>query len=419
MDDDLRFQKLKDKAEKKIRESGLKPADFPMDEIQSLMEELHIHKVELEIQNEELKSIHNQLETSRQKYFELYEAAPVGFVIVRENGIVVDANMTSLNMLGTNRQKITSRPFHLFVYVNDLAEYQKHLAGVFEANKSNKCEIRLKTSDNKLIFARLDSRPMQQVESGRLCLTSFVDITSQKMLEQALRVSEEKFRKIIEHTPLGICITNEKGILEYVNPSYTRIYGWKSSELIGQEFTKVVNPDEKDVWRKRHDDFLTKGAEVKGKWQVRHRDGHQIIIKADAAGYTGEDKKPRKATFVTDITKEARLEEEIIMARDMAEDASRAKSEFLANMSHEIRTPMNGIIGMVELLNGTSPTGEQKQYLDMIRSSSQALMGIINDILDLSKIEAGKMELERLEFDVHECVRDGLRSLTTGAGSKD
>ncbi|WP_045214993.1 PAS domain S-box protein [Desulfonatronovibrio magnus] len=417
-DDDIRFKKLKEKADSKIRESGLDIRDFPMDEIESLVESLNIHKVELEIQNEELRTAQGDLEKSQQKYFDLYEAAPVGFVIMRENGLVVDANLTTVNKLGTNRQKITNRPFHLYVFVDDLSIFHNHLRQVFSQQQSAQCEVRLRSGEQKYIYARLDSRPMDASHNAELCLTSFVDITSQKKLEQALRASEEKFRKIIERTPLGICITNEDGVFEYVNPSYTQIYGWQPHELLGRQFTMVVNPDEKKEWMQRHHDFLTTGSEVKGKWRVRHKNGHEITIKADAAHYTGDDKRPRKATFVTDITKEAELEQEIIRARDMAEKASRAKSEFLANMSHEIRTPMNGIIGMVELLYGADPNEEQKQYLDMIRSSSHALMGIINDILDLAKIEAGKMELEAAEFDLPGCVRDALRSVASGAGKK-
>src|SRR5581483_8369030 len=113
-----------------------------------------------------------------------------------------------------------------------------------------------------------------------------------------------------------------------------------------------------------------------------------------------------------DVTTARRTETELRNARDAAEAGNRAKSEFLANMSHEIRTPMNGIVGMVELLFAASPTPEQREYLNIARSSAESLLTIINDILDFSKIEAGRLDLEEIEFS----VRDLLDSVVKGFG---
>ena len=149
-----------------------------------------------------------------------------------------------------------------------------------------------------------------------------------------------------------------------------------------------------------------------GFYQVRSR--HQRQREQELVTLVGE----RTAELQHEVLVRRRSEHDLKLAKDAAESANRAKSEFLANMSHEIRTPMNGILGMTELMLSTSATAEQTEYLQMVRTSADALMVVINDILDFSKIEAGKMELDPFEFTPHETLDQVVRLMEVRAGEK-
>ena len=226
-----------------------------------------------------------------------------------------------------------------------------------------------------------------------------------KLQEKQLRESEARYHAIIEDQTELICRYLPDGRLSFVNGAYARYYGKSQSELIDRNFIpNIPEPDVSmiiELLREISRDnpmveyshrIITPEREI--RWQHWTQRG---IFSAD-----GTLTEYQAVGF--DITDSKQMEEDLLKARDAAESANRAKSEFLANMSHEIRNPMNGILGMTQLLEMTKLTEEQREFVSALKLSGKNLLSLINDILDLSKIEAGKVTIESAEFSLQDCI---------------
>lgn len=214
-------------------------------------------------------------------------------------------------------------------------------------------------------------------------------------MAQALQKTEASYRGIVEDQVDLICRYRVDGRLTFVNSAYARAFGRKRTDLIGQPFP-LLTPgaaifDEPYSFERELE--LTDGRRLWLMWMqrpIKDDAGHTLEFQA-----VGHDITPRKEA-----------EAALLRAKEAAESADRAKSEFLAMVSHEIRTPINGVIGFAQILADTPLSPEQREHVAIIRSSGESLEKLIGDILDLSRIEANKIEIESAPFGLHKCVED-------------
>jgi PAS domain S-box-containing protein len=225
---------------------------------------------------------------------------------------------------------------------------------------------------------------------------------------------------ILANASIGIAVTRQQRFV-LANRHFEQIYGWGQGELVGQPGA-VIWPSDTDLAEVTAlaEPALGRGEAVELERTGRRRDGSTFV--ARVRGRAIDPARPVDAGtvwIVEDITERREFEQALARARDDAEAANRAKSAFLANTSHELRTPLNGMIGLARLARDEAVSEERRrQYLDQITESAQSLAGIISDILDLSKIEAGKLVVDSTVFDLHAELRALQRSYATLAAAR-
>ncbi len=247
------------------------------------------------------------------------------------------------------------------------------------------------------------------------------EIDGRRKIDRARKESEARHRAIVDTAVDGIITIDALGTVRSFNPAAEEIFGYSADEVIGCN-VKMLQPE---PYHSRHDEYLRNylrtgerkiigiGREVVGL----RKDGTEFPLDLAVSEVLLDDKRLFTG-IIRDITERKQTEADLQAAKEQAEVANRAKSEFLASMSHEIRTPMNAIIGMAELLGETRLEPEQHEYVRIFKSAGENLLTLINDILDISKLEAGHFELEKIDFNLREVLEKTCEILALRAHKK-
>jgi PAS domain S-box-containing protein len=232
-------------------------------------------------------------------------------------------------------------------------------------------------------------------------------------------ILRERYRHIVENANDIIYQADHRGHLIYVNPAAVRITGFDEHELIGHHYLDFIDPDFRDAAEHfyRHQ-FQSREELTYFEFPMITKAGVRIWLGQNVMTIAEGDQVIGYEAVARDITHRKGVEQELSRARDAAMESVRSKSEFLANMSHEIRTPLNGVLGMTELLLHTSLAPEQREYAEAIRSSGETLLAIVNDVLDLARIEAGKLSVETIDFDIDDVIEAVIETFAARASAK-
>src|SRR5579884_489681 len=308
--------------------------------------------------------------------------------------------------------------FHFFVVLAVIALYQDWMPFVLALALIVFDHGLMGTIAPALVYnhpdAQLHPRRWASIEGLFILAESAALLTYWRVNESVqleARDSEVHIRQIIETALDAIVITDEGGRIIEWNSRAETMFGWTKVETIGRGIDSILR------WPQESSERRMPWGNTRREATAVRRNGECFAVEVAMA--VSEVGGSRLLTaFIQDITQRKRSEEEMKEAKEAAETANRAKSQFLANMSHEIRTPMNGVLGMVDLLLSTPLTAKQRRFAETVRQSGQNLLRIVNDILDLSKLEAGKLALDVANFDVRDTVEEVIDLVAERAQTK-
>ncbi len=282
-------------------------------------------------------------------------------------------------------------------------------------SKENK-EVR---SDGKITWASVTKLPFRD-KDGEIIGTMgmSLDITKLKNTEQQYRKQKEYFEALYTSSSLAIVTLDLNQNIVSINPKFTSLFGYTIDEIRNKNIDDIIAPDS-HVESKIITEKVLKGEIIKKEIQRIKKDGTKIWVNVHGSAVKVDGQVVGLIGIYENISKRKEAEKSMQIAKEDAIKANNAKSIFLANMSHEIRTPMNAILGFTELLKDSFEGKPQNKYLTAIYTSGQTLLKLINDILDLSKIESGEVELDYSSIDLNKIISDMGHLFNLKADEKD
>ena len=349
----------------------------------------------------ERKQAADALRYSREQYRSLVENINDVIFTLDFQGTFTYMSPAIERLSGFTASEVEGLSFNSFTHPDDLSRLAESFKQTVSGIKGVS-EFRVLDKTGEVRWVVTKSRLVAESDKPPYIAGIMTDITEQKQSEEALQESEKRFNQLAMQSGTITWEVDGQGLYTYVSHVSETVLGYRPDEIVGQMHFYDLHPEsEREAFKKAaFAVFDRKEPFVNMENAAQTKDGRKVWLTTNGIpllnndgtlrGYRGSD---------TNITDRKRAEEELRQAKTLAEAANNAKSEFLATMSHEIRTPMNAIVGMADILTESDLTAEQRLYVETSRNAGENLLELINGILDLSKVEAGLVVLEKTEFD--------------------
>ena len=360
-----------------------------------------------------------QVRAAEERYRDLFENVTDLIQSARPDGSFLYVNRAWRETLGYGEEEIPDLSFFDVIHPDALAECLDLFHRVMAGEILDRIELRFITHDGRHLT--VEGSLSCRFENGRPVATRgiFRDVSAHKRAEEELNLSEARYRSLVESLPQCIFRKDVAGRFTFANRRLCEQLGDPLDSILLKSDFDYFPPDLAEKYRRDDQTVMATGAPLETIEEYQNLSGERVHIQVVKVPLRDEAGRPLGIQGIFwDVTERVRAEEHLRHAKDAAESANRAKSDFLATVSHEIRTPMNGIVGMTDLLLSSDVTPNQREYLGLVKVSTESLLAIINDLLDFAKIEAGRMELDPTAFLLRDALHDILRTLSIRAVDK-
>lgn len=420
----------------------------------------------------EAKKIYDSKEEHKELYKLAFKKSPYGVFLIDLNSYeFIDSNAKALDMFALHhKEELLGHPAHFS------PEFQPSGRRSFEViNEMIKRTINQEYHTFEWVFIQKNGKEfwveatfsLVMIDGKELIYSTWKDISDRKKVEEQLRSrntflgrqiidqrddyiksSESRFEQLLDHSDYWVWEIDKTAHFTYVNPRSKTLLGYEPQELLGKSMFEIMPRLEAKRIIPLYKEILKGKKKIVDLFNIKYnQDGHALYLLTNASpffneegeilGYRGLDKDISKDVQSEQELKKQKIlleqrerelsianqrlmdkTKELMIAKEKAEDAVKIKAQFLANMSHDIRTPMNGILGMTQLALNTTLDAKQQNYLQKIETSANALLEIINDILDLSKIEAGKLSIVKSDFNLISTIQNVINTIEVQAQGK-
>ena len=359
----------------------------------------------------------DKLNESQTRLRKILNVSPDTVSIIRERDLLVCEVFGARPIAGNTRENMVGKRLTDSELYTDHRKLPEVLQTLARDREFHDVEMDYRTDQGQVVRSLMSAAQVQM--DGESYIVTFArDITELKNAQSRAAESQAALGRIFEASTDGMTLTDfSSGEVIEVNGEFTRMTGYSRAETIGRN-VRSLNLWSDRARRTEFNDLLRTTNEARNIQDLVRTKGGDLVpclMSGTILEFTG---RVCCLAVSRDITALKRTQDQLVATREVALAASKAKSEFLSSMSHEIRTPMNAILGMAELLEETQLTLDQRKYLEVIKHNGDALLILINDILDLAKVESGRLLLERVAFDFEEMMDQTIETLASRAHEK-
>lgn len=365
------------------------------------------------------KKTERKLAESEEKFKQIVELSIDGIVIGASSGKIVDCNRAACKIFGYDKEEMLGLKIVDLLHEGFRSNFPDKTLNK-EIIEGKNVEIINKRKDGTLFTAETATRTFKLGDKERL-IVYVRDVTERKRAEEALKSSEQNFRTLVNNTLDGLLILDFEGRILAANAAVGKMFDLELEEVTGMSIAKYLAPESVSIAIQDQINVLNDRGGYLSVYKAVSSRGEPLWIEGLGTKIIYQN-QPANIVVIRDITVRKKAEEALINAKTAAETANRTKSEFLTNMSHELKTPLNSIIGFSDLLKegiAGSLNEKQSRYVQFISSSGKNLLEIINDILDLSKAEAGNEDLNIEEFSINESINKVIAIILPRAQEKN